>query len=192
MQKNLLEYLEHTARRLGDKIAFSDERESVTFWGLNQRSRAIGTALAQAVPGANRPVAVLADRSVMTLTAMLGVLAGGCYYVPVDEKMPQSRMQRVLGQLEPAAVLYQEKQRKLTEQLGDYPMLRVEDCLKGETDPAGAGCGSGLCDLYLRLHRRSKGHCGIPSCGDRFYRLVCGGRGRPGGGSSRQSGALLL
>ena len=49
--------------------------------------------------------------------------------------MPQSRMQRVLGQLEPAAVLYQEKQRKLTEQLGDYPMLRVEDCLKGETDP---------------------------------------------------------
>lgn len=135
MQKNLLEYLEHTARRLGDKIAFSDERESVTFWGLNQRSRAIGTALAQAVPGANRPVAVLADRSVMTLTAMLGVLAGGCYYVPVDEKMPQSRMQRVLGQLEPAAVLYQEKQRKLTEQLGDYPMLRGEDCLKGETDP---------------------------------------------------------
>lgn len=51
MQKNLLEYLEHTARRLGDKIAFSDERETVTFWGLNQRSRAIGTALAQAVPG---------------------------------------------------------------------------------------------------------------------------------------------
>lgn len=101
MQKNLLEYLEHTARRLGDKIAFSDERETVTFGGLNQRSRAIGTALAQAVPGANRPVAVLADRSVMTLTAMLGVLAGGCYYVPVDEKMPQSRMQRCWGSWSP-------------------------------------------------------------------------------------------
>ena len=136
MQKNLLEYLEHTARRLGDKIAFSDERETVTFGSLYRQARSIGTALARVVPGANRPVAVLADRSVMTLTAMLGVLAGGCYYVPVDEKMPLPRMQRVLRQLEPAAVLCQEKQKKLAEQLGDYPGLTLEDCRRGEEDPA--------------------------------------------------------
>lgn len=136
MQKNLLEYLEYTAGRLGEKIAFSDEHGSVTFGELHRQSRAIGTALARTVRAANRPVAVLADRSVMTLTAMLGVLAGGCYYVPVDEKMPLPRMQRVLRQLGPAAVLYQEKQQHLAEQLEDYPRLSLEDCRKTRTDPA--------------------------------------------------------
>lgn len=41
-QKNVLEYLEQSAERFGDKVAFADEQETVTFDAL--RSQAMGLA----------------------------------------------------------------------------------------------------------------------------------------------------
>ena len=31
--------------------------------------------------------------------AMQGVLQSGCYYVPIDEQMPEARMRSILGQV---------------------------------------------------------------------------------------------
>jgi non-ribosomal peptide synthetase component E (peptide arylation enzyme) len=47
MQKNILEYLEATAARVPEKIAFSSGKESMSFGEVQAQALSIGTALAQ-------------------------------------------------------------------------------------------------------------------------------------------------
>ena len=46
LQKNVLEYLENTARRFPDKLAFSDEGRSFSFAQLLAAAKGLGSALA--------------------------------------------------------------------------------------------------------------------------------------------------
>ena len=45
--KNILEYLERSARRFPDRISFADPEKEVTYAGLLARARRIGTAVAR-------------------------------------------------------------------------------------------------------------------------------------------------
>ena len=58
MQTNILEYLEATAPRLPDKIAYSDGTDDLTFSELSHYARALGSALAER-GYYRRPIAVL-------------------------------------------------------------------------------------------------------------------------------------
>lgn len=61
LQKNVLEYLEASASRVPDKVAFSDEAEAFTFAQLQSAARSLGTALAQRSARKNAPVVVLVN-----------------------------------------------------------------------------------------------------------------------------------
>ena len=108
---NAAEYLERTAARVPDKIAFSDASGSLTFGQLLTRARALGTVLA-GLPGCkNAPVAVLTGRTVQSVAALQGVLQSGNYYVPIDEQMPEARMRRILTQVHARAIVFSESSR---------------------------------------------------------------------------------
>ena len=47
MQKNILEYLEHTVEQFPDKDAFCSDKEKLTFHQIYDQARAIGSALAE-------------------------------------------------------------------------------------------------------------------------------------------------
>ena len=105
---NAAEYLERTAARVPDKVAFSDASGSLTFGQLLTRARALGTVLA-GLPGCkNAPVAVLTGRTVQSVAALQGVLQSGNYYVPIDEQMPEARMRRILAQVHARAIVFPE------------------------------------------------------------------------------------
>ena len=94
MQKNVLEYLEASARRCPDKTAFTDGARSFTYAQLLSCAKGLGTHLARTAPCLRRPVAVLIGRTAESIAAMQGVLyAGGCY-VPIDDHMPEARMRK--------------------------------------------------------------------------------------------------
>ena len=123
---NAAEYLERTAARVPDKVAFSDASGSLTFGQLLTRARALGTVLA-GLPGCkNAPVAVLTGRTVQSVAALQGVLQSGNYYVPIDEQMPEARMRRILAQVHARAIVFPEACRPQAERLTDKrPILRV-------------------------------------------------------------------
>lgn len=102
--KNILELLENAARAFPDKTAVADDSSSLCYRELLQRSRAVGSALADA---GNRglPVAVCMEKSASLLAAMLGVVYSGGFYTVMDVAMPTDRMRRIFGTLKPAAVL---------------------------------------------------------------------------------------
>jgi acyl-CoA synthetase (AMP-forming)/AMP-acid ligase II len=117
LQKNLLEYLEGSAALYPDKTAFTDEDTALSFSQLLDRVKRTGTYLASLVPHVNRPVAVMVDRNVGSLAAFMGVLYSGNFYVPLDNQMPVNRITSILKQLEPVALLFFEKDRRLIGQL---------------------------------------------------------------------------
>ena len=95
MITNVLTYLDEIVTRLPDKIAYANESEGFTFRQVYDQSRAIGTYLHQ--QGIHRePVVVFMNKHPKTIIAFLGVIAGGCYYVPIDEEMPRSRIDLIL------------------------------------------------------------------------------------------------
>jgi D-alanine--poly(phosphoribitol) ligase subunit 1 len=104
MQNNVLEYLEATIKKVPDKIAFANEKDCITFKELYNRGRAIGTFLhRQGIY--KQPVIVFMKKHPDAISAFLGVLYGGDFYVPIDEEMPLFRIELILKNLNPKAVI---------------------------------------------------------------------------------------
>lgn len=105
---NVLEYLENSAKKFPDKVAFSDECGEITFSVLLNRAKRVGTEIAKKVKIHKRPIAVMTDRSFSCLVYFFGVLYSGNFYVPIDADMPKARMDAVLEKLSPELIMYKE------------------------------------------------------------------------------------
>jgi len=133
MMLNIYEYLEQSAARAPEKVAFSDETESVTFRELLRRTQVLGAHIAETVGEINRPIGVLTDRTVSTLVAFFAVVASGNYYVPIDDGMPRERLRSILTQVSPPLVLNPLAHSKGTQYLeGLYPIIGCADIPPGE------------------------------------------------------------
>ena len=137
MQRNVLEYLDASARRVPDKIAFADDQTSVTFGALSRQAQGLGTWLARHTGAVNVPVAVFIDRTAQSITAMQGVLYAGCCYVPIDNKMPELRIRSILKQVRPKALVYAAADEALAQTLADCcPLCPLEEACAAEPDEA--------------------------------------------------------
>lgn len=105
MVANILEYLEHTTSCVPDTIAFYDDDRALTYGQLLPLAKAVGSFLA----GVVRPrgvVCILMDgRSLDCIPAFLGTAYAGCAYAPLDPAMPPERLELILSQMQPNAVL---------------------------------------------------------------------------------------
>lgn len=134
--KNVLQYLEQTAQRLPDKIAFSEggSGESLTFSALWEVARRVGSGLVRRGLTGER-VAVLMARRPTTIAVMLGALYAGAVYVPLDAAMPLSRMRDILARARAAAVVCDAACRDAAGTLG-VPVLSAEELWAETVDTA--------------------------------------------------------
>lgn len=131
--KNILEYLEDSARKYPEKIAFSQGCSAMTYDALLCAARSIGTVLLT-LGCRNRPVAVVMERGPEALSACFGAVYSGNCYTVIDNHMPQARIEAIFSQLSPAAVIMDEAS---AEQCGfihgsglpvfDYDEIKAED-----------------------------------------------------------------
>lgn len=108
MITNVLEYLDASAVRFPDKIAFGDDKTTLTFSQLRDKARRGGTYLAGRIDS-NKPVAVFMEKTPECLAAFFAAVSAGCFYVPLDTKMPPERIKLIFDTLHPAFVFYDEK-----------------------------------------------------------------------------------
>lgn len=114
--KNILEFLEKTAPRFGDKTAFADAGGSLSFARLWHLARSGGSYIAER--GLSRePVAVFMKKSPETIAAFFAVMYAGCCYVPLDASMPLYRLQMILSRLSPRMVVCDDETAELACQL---------------------------------------------------------------------------
>ena len=104
MQNHVLNDLYAATTKCPDKLAYSDGEHGLTFGQVYDQSRHIGSYLHRAGIY-KQPVVVFMRKSPEEIAAFFGVIAGGCFYVPIDEEMPQSRIQLILDNVQTPLVI---------------------------------------------------------------------------------------
>ncbi len=141
--KNVLTWLEDSAKRTPNKIVFADEHNEISYKDFVQEAKTMAAGLAKIVKPCS-PVAVLGNKSVETLVAFFASIYAGCFYVPLNPAHPNDRKQRILNKLNNPYLIvtsgeiapdFVEKSKILTSQNlrgGDF--LDFESCLAGQID----------------------------------------------------------
>ena len=134
MQTNILEYLEATAPRLPDKIAYSDGTDDLTFSELSHYARALGSALAER-GYYRRPIAVLMKKHPHTIATFYGCVYAGCFYVPLDIEMPTTRIELILQSVNACAIITDQKGSAIAKALNfDGEILSAEALFESKID----------------------------------------------------------
>lgn len=114
MKINILEYLDVTAKKHGQKMAFDDGEYSITFEELKRTSDAIGCSLSK-LGKMRSPIVVYLPKGVSCITSFMGIVSSGNFYCPIDVDMPEERVRTILSVLKPIAIVtnrsYEEQAR---------------------------------------------------------------------------------
>ena len=134
MKKNALEYLEDSATRSPDSTAAIDEHGSLTYSQLQERCHRVGSALA-AEGAFGKGVIVAMEKGIDALTAQLGVLYAGGFYVPADPGIPEARLRPIVEALGGATVVVDEPTaQRLSEMELDLDMRLFGNLVSHEVD----------------------------------------------------------
>jgi len=104
MTTNITEYIKKTAKLFPDKVAVKDANGEITFSQLMVAGKVVATKLIE-LQISEQPVAVYLPKSKEAIFSFLGINFSGNFYVPLDVKSPQSRVNSILQVLEPKVVI---------------------------------------------------------------------------------------
>lgn len=134
--KNLFAMLESTAARVPEKTAYCAPDMQMSYAQLFNQATRVGTCVAQKI-SQGQPVAMLMEaRSALCVPVMLGVLAAGCFFAPLDPNLPNERLSLIFKNLRPALVIADEKWMEKSSQVCDEPAISSEAALLTAPDQA--------------------------------------------------------
>lgn len=105
------------ARSMPDVPAFVHGSESLTYAELVSRAQACAAALRGAGVQPGDRVAVALDLGLPLPVALLGTLIAGAAFVPIDPRHPRARVDSIVKQVQPAAVIAEARLRDAFEGL---------------------------------------------------------------------------
>ncbi len=131
---HILDYLDVTAKKYAWKVAVDDGTICMNWQELQLLSKRIGTALSKRTEK-EQPVAIVAEKSALTLAAMFGVIYAGCFYVMVDPRQPLERMRNIFETLSPQIILTVSENEQLLDETGygDRKCL-IKDLMQQDVD----------------------------------------------------------
>lgn len=134
MIRVITDYLDRAASQSGTKIAYTDDRRSVTWKEIREESRHVGQALINAGLF-KKPVAVFIGKKIECIAAIFGVAYSGNFYSVIDTEMPKERIRKIAGTLQPSAVIIDDG-TKLPEDVfdEDVRIFHYADMQEVETD----------------------------------------------------------
>jgi amino acid adenylation domain-containing protein len=105
MTQHLFSLLKQTSTAFPEHIAYAQPEQRMDYAQLCELAEAVGSLVAQTVPPRSA-VAVVADaRSTQCVCVMMGVLAAGCFYAPLDPNLPEERLRLIMENLQPALII---------------------------------------------------------------------------------------
>ena len=132
--KNVLEYLERAEKQSGCKIAVDDGKRCLTYQELHNLSQRIGSAISKYVP-LGKPIAIILEKSSLTLAGIFGVVYAGCFYVPIQPNQPVARINKILDLLKADFIITDSKMVPLLESIGyQGEILSLEKLMQEEID----------------------------------------------------------
>ncbi|UZW60124.1 non-ribosomal peptide synthetase [Lysobacter enzymogenes] len=124
------------AARTPDAPALVEPGRALSYRELLHRANGLGRRLRELGAGRESRVAVLTDRSIEALVAVLGVLAAGAAYVPLDPAHPDDRLQFLLEDTAAKALLAPPQWRARAQALGTHvPLLGSDETASSPQRP---------------------------------------------------------
>lgn len=134
MYKVVQEYLEHTASVYGEKTAFADEENRISFGELQDRAKRIASCLCRK-DIFKKPAAVFLDKGTACIEAMMGIVYSGNFYTVLDVYMPQARIRKIMEVLQPEVILTDAAHRKDAEAFaGNAEIIEMDEARKAVPD----------------------------------------------------------
>lgn len=112
MKNSVLCYLEETAKRLPNKIAFFDQENEITFQELRNRAIDIAVAIQASISGRRNPILTYLPKSIESIEAFMGILYSGNFYTPTDIRFPEEKVKSVITALKPSAIVVNNKTKE--------------------------------------------------------------------------------
>ncbi len=106
-EKCIQELFEEQVQKTPEAVAVVSEEESVNYDELDRRANRLAHHLCKIGVKADERVGVCAERGVDMVVALLATLKAGGAYVPLDPEYPDDRLQYMVKNASPAAVLTQ-------------------------------------------------------------------------------------
>ena len=130
------DYLDKTAAKFPDKVAFANEKSVMTFGTLRKEARHIAVGLIEKNIF-RRPVVIYLEKSPECVAAFMGVAYSGNFYTPLDTDMPQARIEKILATLLPEIIITDEEHYAAAKMFaGNIPVAIYEDFKKNSVDDA--------------------------------------------------------
>jgi amino acid adenylation domain-containing protein/non-ribosomal peptide synthase protein (TIGR01720 family) len=101
----LHEIFAEQAARTPDAVALRFERHAVSYRELSERANRLAHALRRHGVGPDVLVGVCMERSIELLVALVGVLAAGGAYLPLDPRYPKDRLAFMLDDAKPKVIV---------------------------------------------------------------------------------------
>jgi amino acid adenylation domain-containing protein len=95
------------AARTPGAVALVCEEQQVTYAQLDSHSSRLAAALLERGAALDRPVGLLAERSIEAIGGLLAIMKGGAPYLPLDPAMPPERIRFVLEDAKASLLLVQ-------------------------------------------------------------------------------------
>ena len=132
MTNSVLDPLEGTAKRVPGKIAFASPGNELSFKRLNEIRKSIGSCL---IGGGfyKEPILIFMEKSADEIAAFFGVITAGCFYVPIDEEMPASRIDLIIKNCTPRVLICDKSTAQKAEKLDFSGRILLFDEIK-DTD----------------------------------------------------------
>jgi amino acid adenylation domain-containing protein len=134
---------EAQVERTPDAVAVVCEERRLTYRALNNGANRVARVLAEEGVAPDVVVALLAERGVDMLTAILGIFKAGGAYLPLDPRQPSDRLGQMLqGSGTPLVLVARQCLPALSRALAGRPLQRevrtvgIEDLLSTEPCPA--------------------------------------------------------
>jgi amino acid adenylation domain-containing protein len=119
---------EQQVERFGPRLAVKDGSTELTYSQLNARANRVAHAVASALQGEAAPVALLLNDSIPTITAIVGVLKAGAFYLVLSPADPSPRLHTLIDDARVALMVCDSMTRPLAQALvGDrLPLLDLD------------------------------------------------------------------
>lgn len=165
MNHSVIDYLKHAAAKFGDKIAYNDTVDQISFRDIEILSSHIASNILD-LNLLNVPILVLTERNVFTPVTYLGIAMAGCYYIPIDAALNTNRINQIIDASASRLLMTNESLIPLLDSLDyDGNVLIIENALNFEINP------SALEETQKKIH------CQMPL----YVIFTSGSTGRPKG-----------
>ncbi len=131
---NVLDYLNESAEKYGDKIAIIEEDKKITYSKFNDDCKRVGSFLG-AKSFFNEPVIMFMDKGIDTLTAFFGAVYAGCFYCLANPELPKNRLVSIKEVLGSRVVITDDEHIELAKEIFEgLELYNVKDLKDFEID----------------------------------------------------------